>query len=240
VAVVDPKDEWLERVFGLVPPTSGAAPKPNGDAGAPEGPAAPGEQASPDDDKLRDQLAIILLKIDDYADGAQQRQDWLDRATQGQELVDDGDGNKAAALIGALGKEMTAAAERARAAYAPFARWQKAYDGCLAQADGLKAAMVEQIGKLDEEVMPDFENGWATFQEELAGVGDVLETALAKARKAPAGDRKALVAKAVAAATKMIDKSSLLNDIDENDVQPVNIVGTLRRELDALQRAGGG
>jgi hypothetical protein len=120
------------------------------------------------------------------------------------------------------------------------ASWQKAYDGCLTQAHGLKAAMVKQISAVDEGMLPDFENGWATFEQELAGVGDLLQSALAKAGKAPAADRQKVVAQAVAAATKMIESSSLLSDIDQNDVQPVNIVATLRQELDELQREAGG
>jgi hypothetical protein len=100
--------------------------------------------------------------------------------------------------------------------------------------------MVKQISAVDEGMLPDFENGWATFEQELAGVGDLLQSALAKAGKAPAADRQKVVAQAVAAATKMIESSSLLSDIDQNDVQPVNIVATLRQELDELQREAGG
>jgi hypothetical protein len=248
VVSVDPKAAWLERVLEIVPATSGVASKPTAHEGGSGTAARPGggasvassASASLDPDKLQNQLAMILLKIGDYAEGAKQEQDWLDRATKAQELIDDGDTKGADALIAALGKEMMAAAERARAAYAPFARWQKAYDGCLTQADGLRAAMVKQISDADQAIMPEFESGWATFEDELSGVGEVVEKALTKARRAPEGDRKTLVVKAVAAATKMIDTSSLLSDIDENDVQPVSIVGTLRQELDALRRAAGG
>jgi hypothetical protein len=248
VVSVDPKAAWLERVLEIAPATSGVAPKPTAREGASGSSAGPGEatsvaasaSASADPDKLQNLLAMILLKIGDYADGAKQEQDWLDRTTQAQELIDDDDTKGADALVAALSKEMMAAAQRARAAYAPFARWQKAYDGCLTQADGLRAAMVKQIDEADQAVMPQFESGWAIFEEELSGVGEVVEKALAKARRAPEADRKTLVFKAVAAATKMIDTSSLLSDIDGNDVQPVSIVGTLRQELDALRRAAGG
>jgi hypothetical protein len=198
---------------------------------------AGGAAQAPDLSKSHDLLTAIREKIPDHAVTAAQENLWRKRADMAQDLLDEDDPD-AAPIIRNLDAEITAVARRQSAADAPFLQWQKVYGDCRQQVSGLKPVLQGQLAKagLSDQV-PAFEAGWATLEQELTTVGDIIRNAFRKAKRAAGAERIRLMSDAGDLARGLIRQSTLLSKIDGSREQPVSVVASLNTELDHLEQS---
>jgi hypothetical protein len=224
----DARDAWVQRVLGVSPARS---------AGTSSSAEPENKSSATDLSKLAETLAIIMLRIPDYAESAAQHENWVGRADQAHELIDEND-QAAVPIVEKLGAEVSEAARRQSAADAPFRQWQKVYDDCRKQADSLKPVLHGQLEKAGlSEQLPAFEAGWETLEHELSAVGDVMTTAFRKAKRSAGEERIRLMTDASDLARDLIRQSALLRQVDSSRDQPVSIVASLTGELDQLARS---
>jgi len=199
--------------------------------------AAPAQPPAADAAKMHNTLMQMMLKIPDFAEGAAQHEDWLARANRAEQIVE-GDPAQASALIVALGREMAEAAKRKQAADGPKTEWKKVYADCLKQADELKAAILAAMSDAGMHTAREtFLANWAALENGLDDIGETIGTALRKTKTLPRTEAAAVIQKAVATATKQLDASGHLANVDDNSVLPVTIAASLRSGLAKLGKA---